>query len=121
MLVSLHKTFVMDKIRNIYQEGLPLAEEYDTLIPDKIEVLDCVTHEDCSYTETIKLSFYVGNERGAFPGPGTRKFIELDIDAGYRRTEEVRAALASLLFPFKIFQLERLLDAFEYRRFYCRD
>lgn len=120
MLVSLHETFVMDKIRNIYQEGRSLAEEYDTLIPDKIEVLDCETRTDCTYTETVRFSFFIGNERGGFPGPGTRKFIELDIDAGYRRIEEVRSALAYLLSSFKIFQLEKLLDAFEYRRFYCR-
>lgn len=67
MFLSLHKTFVMDKIRNIYQEGRPLAEEYDTLIPDKIEVLDCVTHTDCTYTETVRFSFFIGNERGASP------------------------------------------------------
>lgn len=77
MLVSLHKTFVMDKIRNIYQEGLPLAEEYDTLIPDKIEVLDCVTHEDCSYTETIKLSFMLAMNVELSPAPALVSLLSL--------------------------------------------
>lgn len=110
----------MGKIRNIYLEGNPIAEEYDTLIPDKIEVLNCVSYPDCSYIETIKFSFYVGSANGSMPGFGPKQIIELDIEAGYIPPERVKEELIRLLSRFKIFKFDELIKAFSYRRYYCR-
>lgn len=109
----------MDKIVNTFLEGELLSEKYDTLIPDKIEVLKCVSHSDCSYTETVRLSFYVGMQNGLTPIPSTKQIIELDIDTGYLPEEKVERNLRILLSDFKIFQFEKFLEAFKYRRYFC--
>lgn len=109
----------MNKIVNTLLEGEPLSEEYDTLIPDKIEVLKCVSHTDCSYTETVRLSFYMGSKDGAMPYLSPKQIIELDIDTGYLPVETVEYELRALLSDFKIFKIEKFLEAFKYRRYFC--
>lgn len=109
----------MNKIINTFSEGRKLPEEYNTLIPDKIEVLKCTSHSDCSYTETVRFSFYMGDQNGAMPIQPAKKIIDLDIDTGYIPVDKVEQELSNLLSSFKIFQIEKLLEAFKYRRYFC--
>lgn len=109
----------MNKIVNTFLEGKPLSEKYDTLIPEKIEVLKCVSHADCSYTETVRLSFYIGTQDGVMPYLSPKQIIELDIETGYLPVETVENELRTLLSDFKIFKFEKFLEAFKYRRYFC--
>lgn len=110
----------MGRIIRQYDKGEPHSDEYDTLVPDKIEVLGCRQYQDCSYIETVRFTFVIGNARGATPLPLTQKVIELDIETGYLPEERIVGELKRLLFGFKIFQLEQLVKAFTYRRYYCK-
>lgn len=50
--------------------------------------------------------------------PVTKKIVELDIETGYITTDRVEKDLMWLLSGFKIFQLEQLVKAFSYRKYY---
>ena len=113
----------MGNIRDIYVEGGKQPQNYETLIPDKIRVLGCMSFPDCSYIETIRISFYFGLENGGIIGSCSkvRKIIELDIEAGYIPTDRVLDELRRLLSGsgYNIFNLDRLIGAFAYRQYYC--
>lgn len=106
------------KILKQYVVGESHAEEFDTLVPDKIEVLGCRSYADCSYIETVRFTFSIGNERGGVVMPVTKKIIELDIETGYISADRVESDLMWLLSAFKIFELEQLVKAFSYRKYY---
>ena len=108
----------MNRILTQYVDGEPHAKEYDTLIPSKIEVLECRSYADCTYVETVRLTFEIGDEKGRVPMPITKRIIELDIETGYIPEDRVKEELMSLLSGLKIFQLKRLTEAFAYRKYY---
>lgn len=107
-----------NRILKQYVEGVSHSEEYDTLIPGIIEVLGCRSYADCTYVETVRFTFAIGNEKGATPMPITKMIVELDIETGYIPDERIRENLMSLLSRFKILQLEQLVEAFVYRKYY---
>lgn len=107
-----------NRILKQYVDGESHSEEYDTLIPRRIEVLGCRSYADCTYVETVRFIFDIGNGKGSVPMPITKKIVELDIETGYLPDERVKGNLMGLLSRFKIFQLERLIEAFFYRKYY---
>lgn len=111
----------MGEILNTCVIGKPVSDEFDTLLPDKIEVVDCESYPDCSYIETVRFTFSVCNQKGATPGfHGPKQIVYLKIVAGYIPVERVKAELRRLLSRFNIFRVEELIEAFAYRRYYCR-
>ena len=114
----------MNRILKFYQkvcqDGETAAKEYDTMIPDKIRVLKCVSFPDCTHIETIRLSFRLGKSNGHTSCSGVRQIVELEIETGYLPKQTVRDNLRRMLRNFRIYDIETMLDAFDYRRFYCR-
>lgn len=111
----------MGQIRDVYTIGGQPPKGYEMLIPNKIRVLDCRSYPDCSYIETVRISFYFGLENGGIIGScqKVQQIIELYIEAGYISSDRVLAELRRLLSDFPIFNLDRLIEAFEYRQYYC--
>lgn len=107
-----------NRILKEYVEGESHGEEYDTLIPWRIEVLECRSYADCSYKETVRFTFVFGNENGATPVPMTKKIVELDIETGYISDDRIRENLITLLSGLKILHLGRVVEAFIYRKYY---
>lgn len=108
-----------NRILKFYRNGEPLPVEYDTMIPDKIDVLKCRSYSDCTYVETVRLTFRLGTSDGMEPISETRQIVELDIETGYLPYSTVKKALSELLDNFRIYKVDNLIRAFEYRRFYC--
>ena len=109
----------MGKILKTYIKGKELPEIFDTLIPDKIEVINCNSYPDSTYFETVRFSFTFGTNNGSTPYYSTKKIIELEIETGYLSQETVAKELKSLLSQFNILNLDNLIMAFAYRRYYC--
>lgn len=81
----------MGEILNTCVIGKPVSDEFDTLLPDKIEVVDCESYPDCSYIETVRFTFSVCNQKGATPGfHGPKQIVYLKIEAGYIPVERVK-------------------------------
>lgn len=90
------------------------------MIPDKIQVLKCDSYPDCTYIETVRFTFHLGKSDGLMPFSETRQIVELELETGYLPEKIVRKNLGKLLDNFRIHRVERLINAFEYRRFYCK-
>ena len=94
----------------------------DMIRLDKIKILGCEGHADSSYIETIEMSFNVCSKNGFIIGANTdnRFRIVFDIETGYLPEDAIEKQLKKLLEYFKIYDIETLLQAFRYRRFYCK-
>lgn len=108
-------------IEKVYfdKEGKFDAPSYLKL--DKIKVIKCDMHGDCTYHETVHLSFCICDERGYewFKNIDNHFNIILIIETGYLPYSEVSKSLVKMLEPFNIVDVNTLVDAFKYRQFYC--
>ena len=109
------------KIRSTFY-GSEKMNPIDMIRLDKIKILGCEGHADSSYIETIEMSFNVCSINGLIIGANTdnRFRIVFDIETGYLPEDAIEKQLKKLLESFKIYDIETLLQAFRYRRFYCK-
>ena len=92
-------------------------DEY--LILDNISFVSSKSCVDCSFYETIKLSFEPCNEKGRTFVPSTTRFIlMIEVDSGYYPVENVIKDLRNGLSNFNILNIGDLLQAFRYRKYY---
>lgn len=108
-------------VKKTYFDKCNKSDNINYLRLDKIKVLKCDVHGDCTYHETVHLSFFVcdkgGNECAA--DIDNHFNIILIIETGYLPYREVSKSLVKMLEPFDIVDVNTLVDAFKYRQFYC--
>lgn len=92
------------------------------MMPDKIKVLRCVGYPDCTYIETVQISFYPCDSRGAINGLDEEKriIVTFDIETGYCPFSQVAETMRHGFRHLRIVGLDELIKAFEYRRYYCK-
>ena len=92
-------------------------DEY--LILDNISFVSSKSYRDCSFYETIKLSFEKKKKKGrTFVPSSTRFILMIEIDSGYYPVNDVIKDLRSDLSKFNILNIGDLLQAFRYRKYY---
>lgn len=110
----------MKVIKSYWEPESCVKDEYLTI--DKISVISSESHYDCSYFEKIKLSFSECNEHGGINGANmnSRFVILLEIETGYIPDDIVAKDLKNGLSQYKIRNINELISAFKYRRYYCK-
>ena len=92
-------------------------DEY--LILGNISFVSSMSCRDCSFYETIKLSFEPCNEKGrTFVPSNTRFILMIEVDSGYYPVDNVIKDLRNDLSKFNILNIGDLLQAFRYRKYY---
>jgi hypothetical protein len=89
----------------------------------RINVISCTTYPDCSYKERVELSFVPCGKDGMIYGVDNKKriIVKLDIETGYIPFSETANAMkAALISKVKnIRNIDILIKAFQYRKYYC--
>lgn len=106
-------------IKEFFFDNEPVTVNYEMIRLDKIKVLKCKGYPDCSYIETVDLSFKLCDNKGcvSLMNVDYRFHVVLEIDTGYRPDIYIEKDLRKYLKPFNIFELETLIKAFKYREF----
>ena len=96
----------------------------DFLDIKKIRVLGCKSYPDCTYIERVELIFEPCNNDGAKCGIdiGKDTVVTLDIETGYIPYSDTATALKVALISKvgNIRDIDILIKAFQYRKYYCR-
>lgn len=89
----------------------------------RINVISCTTYPDCSYKERVELSFVPCGKDGMIYGVDNKKHIvvKLDIETGYTPFSETASAMKTALISKvkNIRNIDILIKAFQYRKYYC--
>lgn len=109
----------MFEIQSVYAPYCP-DKRATHLLASKIKVIDCVSHSNCSCIETIEITFWGCDDKGIIVGNGEKKTIVIfDIDTGYIHPDFLARELRRELEKhFQIFDINSLIKAFSYRRYF---
>lgn len=107
-------------ITNTLYKGCAKSQNYWFRL-DKINVKKCICFPDCTYVETVDLSFIPCNKDGSISGEfiDARFRVVFEIETGYLSEKNVVTELKNGLAKFNILDIDNLIAAFKYRKYYC--
>lgn len=89
----------------------------------RINVISCTTYPDCSYKERVELAFVPCGKDGMIYGVDNKKriVVKLDIETGYTPFSETASTMKTALISKvkNIRNIDILIKAFQYRKYYC--